>query len=242
MKTSIIVKRLTAIAMPIILVLLSGCMYSGEVKQQGSLASSEYISVVQNAIDTYHKATGVLPIKNKPMETPVYEKYLIDFKKLTERHMLTTVPTNAFENGGAAIYVLVDPETKPTVKLMDLAAYQKIEKLQTDVNAYMDKTGKRPFGVELAPSFYALDFDKLGEKLTQVQSPFSRQYLTVMIHESGLLAIDYGPDMMKLVTSKGITPDAKLDLRSLLVTEGFYVPARSFPYHWIGNQPVPSLE
>ncbi|WP_409346596.1 hypothetical protein [Paenibacillus sp. MBLB4367] len=226
----------------VFLVLLSGCMYRGEVQKGYSLASGEYLTVVQNAVDTYRKATGVLPIKTKPQETPLYEKYLIDFKKIKDRNMISTVPTNAFENGGTALYVIVDAETKPTVKLMDLTAYQKVVQLQADVDAYKAKKDVLPLGSQVAPSMYSLDFDKLGQKMEQFRSPYSNQFLTVILSESGQVAIDYGPEIMKLINKKSIKPDPSQDLRSLLVEEGFYVPVRSFPYYWSDNQPVVKQE
>lgn len=226
----------------VFIMLLSGCMYKNEVQNQNSLASGEYLTVVQNAVDTYHKATGVLPIKTKPQDTPLYEKYLIDFKKLKDRKMISTVPTNAFENGGSAIYVIVDAETKPTVKLMELSAYQKVVQLQADIDAYKAKKGVLPIGAQTAPSFYAIDFSKLGQKEIQFQSPYSSQFLTVILSESGQAAIDYGPEIMKLINKKSLKPDSKQDLRALLVEESFYIPVRSFPYYWSGDQPVVKQE
>lgn len=223
---------------------LSGCLYPKEMLKENQVASQEYILLVQNAIDQYKNKTGVLPIKNSDETTPIYEKYMIDFKKLKERGFLSTIPSNSFENGGSNIYVLVDPETKPTVKLMDLNAFQKTVELQQIVDDYKSKhNGQLPKGTEIAPHFYGIDYARLNSKPMQIQSAYSRQFqLSFMLHESGRVAVDYSPEIMKLIDKKGLQQklDPKQDLRELLVGESFYVPARSYPYHWINNEPVPS--
>lgn len=105
-------------------VLLSGCLYPKELRKENQMASGEYVMVVQNAIDQYKAKTGVLPIKNSTENTPIYEKYPVDFRKLQGPY-LSSIPVNAFENGGTAAYVLVDVETKPAVKMMDIPSFQK---------------------------------------------------------------------------------------------------------------------
>lgn len=42
----------------------------------------DQILAVQTAVDTFKKDNGgILPIKTKEAETPIYQKYPIDFKK-----------------------------------------------------------------------------------------------------------------------------------------------------------------
>lgn len=223
---------------------LSGCLYPKERLQENQIAAKEYVLLVQNAIDQYHQATGVLPIKNSEMTTPIYEKYMVDFKKLKERGFLSAVPANAFENGGTNIYVLVDPEQKPTVKLMDLNAFQQTVQLQKLVDDYkLGQNGQLPKGAEVAPHFYEIDYNKLHVKPMQVQSVYSRQIqLPFIMHESGQVAVDYAMEIMRLIDKKAMqsTLDPNQDLRQLLVNESFYVPARSYPYRWINRTPTPS--
>jgi hypothetical protein len=221
-------------------ILLSGCVYGNEIKQQNAPATGEFISVVQGAVDQYIKRNGVPPIQNKEEDTPIYEKYLVDFTKLRNYNMISTVPTNAFENGGTAIYVLVNVETKPEVKLMDLPSYQQMLELQRQVNLYIKKTGKLPKGEAVAEHFYRLDVDKLSSKISQMKSPYSGQMLEIVIHDSGRIAIDYTPDLLKAINKSGLQPtdDPKLDLRSVLVEQAYFVPAWSYPYHWKDNQPT----
>jgi hypothetical protein len=220
--------------------LLSGCVYGNEIKQQNAPATGEYISVVQGAVDQYIKRNGVPPIQNKAEDTPIYEKYLVDFTKLRNYNMISTAPANAFENGGTAIYVLVNIETKPQVKLMDLPSYQQMVELQRQVNAYIKKYKKLPKGETVADHFYRLSTDELSLKKTQMQSPYSRQLLEIVIHDSGRIAIDYTPDLLKAMNKSGLQQsyNPKLDLRSILVEQAFFVPAWSYPYNWKDNQPT----
>jgi hypothetical protein len=219
---------------------LSGCVYSNEVKQQNAPATGEYIGLVQNAVDQYIKRNGVPPIENKDQNTPVYEKYLVDFKKLKNYNLISTIPSNAFENGGTAIYVLVNVETKPTVKLMDLLSYQKMVALQGEVNLWMQKhSGQLPNGDAITGKFYLLDQSKLPGKKVEILSPYSRQILNILINETGRIAIDYSPELIKAMNKSGLQPrDEQLDLRTVLVDQAFFVPAWSYPYHWVQNQPT----
>ncbi|QGQ96892.1 hypothetical protein EHS13_19380 [Paenibacillus psychroresistens] len=220
--------------------LLTGCVYGNEIKQQNAPATGEFINVVQGAVDQYIKRNGVPPIQNKEEDTPLYEKYLVDFAKLRNYNMISTVPTNAFENGGTAIYVLVNVETKPEVKLMDLPSYQQMLELQRQVNTYIKKTSKLPKGEAVADHFYRLDVDKLSSKTSQIKSPYSHQLLEIVIHDTGRIAIDYTPELLKAMNKDGLQPteDPKLDLRTVLVEQAYFVPAWSYPYHWKDNQPT----
>jgi hypothetical protein len=221
-------------------VLLSGCVYGDQIKQQNSPATSEYINVVQGAVDQYIQRNGVPPIQNKEADTPIYEKYLVDFTKLVNYNMISTAPANAFENGGTAIYVLVNIETKPQVKLMDLHSYQQMVELQREVDLYIKKTGQLPKGDPVAEHFYELAADKLNKKKLQIQSPYSRQLLNIVIHDSGRIAIDYTSEILKAMNKSGVkqTNDTKIDLRSFLIEQAFFVPAWSYPYHWSKDQPM----
>ncbi|MEX2460979.1 MAG: hypothetical protein WD469_06705 [Paenibacillaceae bacterium] len=224
----------------LIAILLSGCVYGNEIKQQNAPATSEFIGVVQSAVDQYIKRNGVPPIQNKEQDTPIYEKYLVDFSKLRNYNMISTVPANAFENNGTAIYVLVNVEIKPEVKLMDLPSYQQMVELQREVNTYIKKNGTLPRGDKVAEHFYQLSMDKLSLKKKQIQSPYSHQLLEIVIHDSGRIAIDYTPELLKAMNKSGLQPsdDSMLDLRSILVEQAFFVPAWSYPYHWKDNQPT----
>ncbi|MCR8634454.1 hypothetical protein [Paenibacillus radicis (ex Xue et al. 2023)] len=241
-------KRINKAASAVILLLLccsflTGCMYPKEMRKENQAATGEFVVVVQNAVDQFHAKTGVLPIKNSTESTPIFEKYPIDFKKLKERAFISNVPVNAFENGGTAIYVLVDPETKPAVKMMDLVSYQQAVEAQKLVDEFKSKNaGALPKGEVVAPSFTRIDFEKMNKKPIQVQSMYTRQViLPFIMNESGEVAIDYSEELMRLIDKKSLqnSLDAKQDLRELLVKESFYIPARSFAYRWKNGQPTP---
>ncbi|WP_282935638.1 hypothetical protein [Paenibacillus sp. RC67] len=230
----------------ILCVILSGCMYPKDMRKENQIASGEFVVVVQNAIDQFHTKTGVLPIKNSDQMTPLYEKYPIDFKKLKERGLISNIPANAFENGGSAIYVLVDVETKPTVKMMDLSSFQQTVEVQKLVDEYKSKNnGQLPKGEEIAPSFYRVDFAKMNKKLEQASSMYTRQVmLPFMLDDAGRVTIDYSEELMRLIDKKSLqrSLNGNQDLRELLVKESYYVPARTGPYHWMNNRPIPVLE
>jgi hypothetical protein len=165
---------------------------------------------------------------------------LVDFRKLKNYNLISAIPTNAFENGGTVIYVLINVETKPIVKLMDLISYQKMVDLQKEVNLWIQKhPGQIPKGEAVTDQFYLLDMSKLPIKEVQIESPYSRQLLSILINASGGIAIDYSPELIKAMNKSGLQPgDEQLDLRTVLVDQAFFVPAWSFPYHWINNQPT----
>ncbi|GIP37480.1 hypothetical protein J31TS4_07600 [Paenibacillus sp. J31TS4] len=218
---------------------LSGCLYGGQVKSQQAPAPGEYIVIVQNAVDQFKQRTGVLPIKTKDSSTPLYEKYPIDFKKLSEYHLLSTIPPNAFENGGSSIYVLVDAETKPTVKLMDLVSYQEVGELQKKVFDYMGQNGsKPPAGHSLDSGYTTIDYTLLNRKELQVRSPFSGQMLPVVMNQGGRVYIDYSLDLVKTLAKQGADAAKGVeDLRELLVKDSPYVPALSQPYKLVNGEP-----
>ncbi|WP_281886908.1 hypothetical protein [Paenibacillus sp. YYML68] len=236
---AMLLTRLSAVL--VLLGLLAGCMYPNELRKENMLAGGEYVILVQSAVDQYKSKTGVLPIKNSEEATPLYEKYPIDFKKLLGAYM-STIPSNAFENGGTARYVLIDVETKPTVKMLDLTSFQQTVELQRAVDEYRSRTGVLPLAEKTAQGFHRIDFDKLKWKQTDVRSMYSvNTRLPFLIHDSGTVTIDYALEMMKLIDKKQLqgklAPDD--DLRALLAAESYFVPARSYAYRFVNGEPVP---
>lgn len=228
----------------VLVILLTGCAYPQELRKENQINPAEFITVVQQAIDTYHEKTSVLPIKNSEMTTPLYEKYVIDFAKLKKTNLLSSVPANAFESGGVFIYVLVDVETKPTVKLMDLSAYQSVEDVQKKVNDYIAKhSGNIPQGVAINDDFAYVDFKLLGLKEPDIKSVYNRKNPITFIlnRQTGEAAIDYAMDINTFIQNNalGNTLKPNEDLRHILVDKSYFVPIRSFPYTWMNNQPMP---
>lgn len=217
---------------------LPGCLYPGG-DGGGRTAPGEYVALVQNAVETYRDMRGVLPIKNSTAETPIYEKYKVDFKKLLDSGLISRVPADAFEGGGRYEYVIIDPEGKMQVKLRDLAVAQQIADLQREVDSYRLREGVLPAGPELWPSVHQIDFDRLGIKRLQVPSVYSGVYLAVLLHESGRVFVDYGPDIAIAMRELGIKEaDPDTDLRVFLTERSHFVPAASLPYRWKDGEPA----
>lgn len=223
--------------------ILSGCAYPEEQRRNNQRNPLEFIVVVQQAVELYQQKTGVLPIKNSSMETPIYEKYQIDFGKLQKANYLSTVPTNAYENGGSFIYVLVNVEIKPEVKLLDLLAMQEVVDLQQKVNVYEEQQKKFPIGIAITEKFAYLDYDALQMKPPSIYSVYHpQQFLNFIIETtSGHVAIDYAPDILQLITEQNLASQltAEEDLRERLVNSSVFVPVSSFTYIWKDNQPIP---
>lgn len=229
-----------------LVLLLSGCAYPKELRKENQINPAEFITVVQQAVDLYREKHSVLPIKNSDMSTPLYEKYVIDFAKLKKSNYLSTVPANAFESGGIFMYVLVDAETKPTVKLMDLSAYQSVDDVQKKINDYkVSHNGSLPPGIAINEAFEYVDFDKLGMKAPEIKSVYNRQNLiTYLVNkQTGEVSIDYAMDIHKMIQDNSLASSLKADqdLREILVAKSFFVPIRSLPYHWQNNQPLPQV-
>jgi hypothetical protein len=225
--------------------LLTGCMYPKEQRIENQVALQESVMVVQNALDQYRQKTGVLPIENASMEVPIYEKFVIDFRRLKERGAISQVPAVAFENGGSAVFIVTHPEDKPEVKLIDAVMMQKVNDLQRAVDDYRRRNGgSSPIGEQAGEGIYYLDFRKLGLPVEQVRSPYSPMMLSLLVHDqSGQVAVDYAPEISRLLKAKGITsPTPDEDLRAYLVRESVFSPSKSFLYVWRNNQPTPALE
>ncbi|MNR12843.1 hypothetical protein D3C85_1292200 [compost metagenome] len=181
------------------------------------------------------------------MTTPLYEKYVIDFPKLQKANLLSAVPANAFESGGVFNYVLVDAETKPTVKLLDLAAYQSVEDVQKKVNDYIVKHGgNMPQGVSQNDAFAYVDFKVLGMKEPDIKSVYNRKNAITYIlnKKTGEVAIDYAMDINTFIQNNALVNSLKpdQDLRQILVDKSYFVPIRSVPYMWKDNQPMPQIQ
>jgi hypothetical protein len=217
------------IFIPVILVLLTltGCMYPEEKLVQNQVPYKDQLDSVQSAVDQYKEANGgLLPIKTKDAETPIYQKYPIDFKKIVPR-FIAEAPGNAYENGGLFQYVLVDAETDPTVKLLDLRMAETIREIKMRINA----SGYPPFKEQIAENVYTLDFKKIGYKEEPVVvSPFTNQNLHFIISAEGEIYVDYRSDLYQAIKSSKKELEEGEDIRDILVDNSMFVPAYSLPY------------
>ncbi|MEH7377927.1 MULTISPECIES: hypothetical protein [Bacillaceae] len=209
--------------------LLAGCMYPQEELAKNQIPYQDQIQAVQTAVDAFREEnSGILPIKTKEAETPIYQKYPIEFKKITPKY-IAEPPGNAYENGGVFQYVLVDVETKPTVKLFDL----RITDVIRDIKLRIKTKGYPPYKKQIAKNVFSLDFKQLGYKKDPfIVSPFSNQNLSFVITGSAEVYVDYRPDLYQAMKKTDERVKSGEDIRSILVNDSMFVPAYSLPYTW----------
>ncbi|MGO4888128.1 hypothetical protein ACJ2A9_10245 [Anaerobacillus sp. MEB173] len=226
MKNSMIVVLST-----VALLLLSGCFYPSEQRAENQIPYEDQIVSVQSAVNQFRKDTGVLPIKTRDMETPIYQKYPIDFGQLVPRYM-QNAPGNSFENGGVFQYVLINVETDPEVKLIDLVTLRYIQELQMKVNQYRSQHQFAPVAEVLDVGIFALDVEQLGYKEPPtVRSPFFPDHqLPLIIDNRGTVVVDYTIDLLQALENYDHSFDSGDDIRSILVDNSHFVPVFSLSY------------
>ncbi|MGG3891895.1 hypothetical protein [Metabacillus fastidiosus] len=215
----------------IVCVLLTGCLYPEERLAQNSVPYDDQIVSVQNAVDRFQEESGgLLPIKTRDMATPIYQKYPIDFNKLAPKYMAEP-PGTSFENGGIYLYVLVNVEEDPTVKLIDLRISEKIRDLNLRLNVYRQSNGYPPYKEQITGGVYTLDYKELGyEQEPTVQSPYSGEFLPLVIDSDLNIYVDYRLDLYKKLSEKEHSHKQGEDIRSILVNDSPFVPVYSLPY------------
>ncbi|MBN2984322.1 MULTISPECIES: hypothetical protein [Cohnella] len=227
----------------LVLLSLGGCLYPDDHTPGGSASAREAVNAVQDAVDRYQASTGLLPIVTADETVPIYEKYKVDLAKLQRMDYLGSIPRVAFENGGKDQFLLIDEETDPTVKLLDLTVYQSASDVQKKVDEYVSKRGGEvPLGEQLYPGFYVLDFAKLGTGEPDIRSMFSGQSLAFLTDEQGTVYLDYGADIATAAAKSETDPGTYDDLRRLLAEASYYVPVKSPVYKWVEGAPQATRE
>lgn len=206
---------------------LSGCMYPDEKLAKNQIPYADQLQAVQQAVDSFREDNGgILPIKTKEADTPIYQKYPIDFKKIAPKY-LAEPPGNAFESGGIFQYVLVEVETNPTVKLLDLRVAETIR----DIKLKIRSMGYPPYKEQIADNVYSLDFQKLGYKQQPYAvSPFSNQNLPYVVTGDAEIFVDYRQDLFQTLQKSEMVLKPGEDIRNILVENSMFVPAYSLPY------------
>lgn len=232
--------RAIAVAIVLAAVLpLSGCLYPEEETPGHDASARQAVMTVQDAVDRYKEDKGLLPIVSADESVPVYEKFKIDLGKLKRMDYLGSVPNVAFESGGNNQFLVIDEETKPAVKLLNIPLFQKAQDVQRKVNDYVDKHGgQTPAGDPRYDGYWSVDFKKLSGGAPNVRSMYSGQSLDFMVDAAGTVYIDYALDIAEAVRKSGKTPGADEDLRHVLVDQSYYVPVKSPVYHWVNDEPV----
>lgn len=223
-------KKIAIILMLVPVMLLSGCLFPDSQKPSNRVPYPEQIRTVQTAVEAYQKDTGVLPIKTREADTPLMERYQIELGRLIPRYM-SDPPPNSFEGGGTFIYLLVDVDQKPTVKLMDLLVAEELQKLQVRIDTYRKKNEKYPFKGSIGKNQFTLDYKKLFIKEEPtVPSPYSDEQLSIYVDGQGQLFINYLPELEKAVQTAKKKPKVGQDIRHLLYDDQPFVPAYSQSY------------
>lgn len=223
-------------SLTVLSVLLPGCLYPDERKAENQVPSAFYLEATQKAIEQFQQDTGVLPIVTKQMDTPIFEKYEIDFRKMIPRYM-PDAPGNAFEKGGVYKYVLIDVETKPTAKLLNLGAVSTVADVQSAVNRYRGYYNKLPIKDDLGNGYYSIDHEELGVKTWQVPSTVGQNFLPLVMNANGEVGIDYASDIAQLLREKKVDVPKNTDPRYVFARESMFVPAKSFPYELVNGEP-----
>lgn len=218
-------------------VIITGCLYPDERRAENQVPSTFFLVATQKAVEQFQQETSVLPIVTKPLETPIFEKYEIDFRKMIPKYM-PDVPGNSFEKGGVYKYVLVDVETKPAVKLINLGAVSTVADVQSAVDRYRGYFQKLPVKADLGNGYFSIDVDEIGVKVWQVPSTVGNYLLPLVMNADGQVGIDYAADIATMLrnNSKATVPK-NTDPRYVLARESMFVPAKSFPYEMVDGEP-----
>jgi hypothetical protein len=235
------VVRLAIIA--IIAVLMSGCMYQQSATPNNTAVIKDALYLVQKAVDDYKLATGVLPIKTFNATTPLYEQCIIDFSKLQAQGVIGEVPKSAFESGGSNYFVIINPDTKPEVKLLDIVSLQAVNDIQSAVTTYMvNHKGEVPTKKLQESGWCTIDYKKMKLDAPSILSPYSHIPMLALVAKTGRVILDYRTDIAKAMELVKVTnPANTIDLRAYLTQAGFYVPGRSTSYFWRNNAPTLSM-
>jgi len=235
------VKKAYIVFIGILLVgLLSVCLYPKNELAKNQVPNEAQLDMVQTAVLQYVEETnGLVPIKTKSNDVDIYEKYLVDFSLLKEHQLLSEIPGTAYENGGVYQYTLVTPEEDPRVKLIDLRMTEEIRSVNVKLDIYRSKNIYPPFGEQIAPNIYKLNYEKLGYKSEPyVVSPYSNQNLPLVIDTDGKIYIDYRIDLKQALEEFDHTYETGDDIRPILEDHYPFVPAYSLPYTIENNEPV----
>lgn len=212
--------------------LLSGCLYPQDRLTGGLEALPRHVEEVQQAVDRYQEQQKVLPIKSVEADTPIFRKYVIDFQRLIPAY-ISDAPPSSFEKGGHYMYVLIDVENDPTVKVFDLRVTEELRDVQHEINTYTAENERYPRGFEIAPGVFELNAELLQYADVKIPSPYNPETeLPLVMGSDGTVYVDYRTDLMRLFEDMDTEPPSDFDLRYLLTEDSLFVPAHSLPYRY----------
>jgi hypothetical protein len=218
--------------------LLSGCLYPKERLAENQLTPMEQVKQVQKGIDDFFAENSILPILTKEANTPIYEKYVIEFRQMVPKY-IPYVPGSAFEKGGSYLFVLTDVEKKPTVKLLDLKVVDKISDIQSRVTYFYEKRRALPVAGVIKSGYFTINFKDIGLSTDQsVESPLTGAALPVIMSSTGEVGVDYTKDLESVLKNNNIRIPTNTDVREILPQNSIYVPVKSFPYRMENDKPT----
>ncbi|SDL66235.1 hypothetical protein [Sediminibacillus halophilus] len=233
-------KWFMAVGLMVMALLLSGCLYPNDQLTKNQVPNEVQLQTIQQAVTQYKEDNqGLVPIKTKPSDTPIFQKYLLDFTALKQGGYISSIPGTAFENGGIYQYVLINPEENPKVKLIDLRISQQVRTVRRQVDLYRDEHLYPPFGEQIADGVYQINYDKMDmDEKPQIQSPYSQKNLSLVMDVNGEVYVDYSPDLYEAIKSYEHSFENGDDIRYILPENTPFVPAYSLPYTIEGEEPV----
>lgn len=232
-------RTIPLIFISLLLLIVSGCLYPQSELAKHQEPQEEQLQRVQEAVLQYKEQTnGLMPIHTTENDVPRYEKYIIDFTALRDAQLLNEIPGTAFENGGYYQYVIITPEEDPRVKLIDLRITEKLREVNVKLDIYRQKHLYPPYGEQIAPDIYQLNYEKLGLKEEPiVVSPYSNEQLPILITTEGQLIVDYRLDLQLAIEEYGVDESSE-DIRYILEDNYPFVPAYSVPYIVEDGEPI----
>lgn len=223
-----------------LIVFLSGCLYPDSERAENQIPYEDQLRNVQEAVDQYQEETnGLVPILTKDSDTPIFEKYIIDFSLLKERNILSEIPGNAFEKGGPYLYSLITPDEDPRVKLIDLRITEQLRNINLRINAYRNEHLYPPFGDVIQDGIYTIDYEKIGlESPPTVESPYSKNQLPIIMNTEGKIFVDYRMDLNDALQKYDHHYSEGDDIRYILADHTPFVPAYSIEYTIQDDEPI----
>lgn len=220
--------------------LLTGCLYPDSEKGENQVSNEAQLEAVQTAVDQYREdKNGLVPIRTKPSDTPIFEKYLIDFAALINANAIAEIPGNSFESGGHYQYILLTPDEDPTVKVIDLRITETLRSVNIRLDAFRQKNTYPAFGDKLEEGIYLIDHEKLGlDGPATVVSPYSKENLPIIMDVHGNLFVDYRIDLIKALDEYDHNYQEGDDIRYLLTDHYPFAPAYALPYTIKDGEPV----
>lgn len=220
--------------------ILSGCLYPKNELAKNKTPNQAQLDMMQSAVEQYQEKTGgLVPIKTKPSDVALYEKYIVDFEQLKQEQILSEIPGTAFENGGYYQYVIISPEEDPQVKLIDLRLTEQLRSVKYKIDNFRSTNTYPPFGERVEGDVYNIDYKKIGLKeAPTVTSPYSQDKLPIVMNENGEAFIDYRLDLYTALNEIDHDFETGDNIISILADNYPFVPVYSIDYTIEDGDPI----